>query len=669
MTSGLLMTNIPESMKREKRWVGVVLFQGKKGGTSKVPVNCNGTATGHEISGASVSDPATWSTFEDAWRSLNKSAFVNKRNGVVTHIGFVLGGGWAGVDLDGGEDHGGQDIDEETKSAFMALDTYTEVSLSGCGYHVIGKYHGEKLSPNRHKNIEIYTEGRYFLITGDAITTRVCDITDPLKTLHEKYIARPIAEKSVFTDVRAESRFSREEKNMFLRENIQDLLEHIPADCDRETWIKVGTALKTEGFDFTLFDSWSKRSINKYDAADTKSAWRSLKEGVVSGGYLVRLAKNNGWQYAHQSQSDVSFALEIDNIPHNAVQWASGNSVFNEWKRMYESGALKAVSTGFSALDKTLGGGFLSGLVVVSGAPSEGKSALVMQIAEHIANQQKKNLLVFNFEMSSMQLMARSLSRISYECSTPETVQNAFTAQEVMTLNGNSVDGRKACFDLACKKYVEISGRQFFSSRPSPTIEEMIQECERFIDQTGSVPIVVVDYLQLLNVRNNMADGMKDVTLALKRFAIEYDTIVIAVSSVNRVSQSSGLSMGSSYGSGFIEYSADYLFTLEFTASYVAKQMGENAVKCFRSSVETLKANPFRRMTLTVQKSRYTETGRAIGFLFGAPYSHFKEIDKETQERSLQVYRDVLSKGVIINDDVIFQQSTAIRLGNERRMR
>ncbi|MBK8327001.1 MAG: PriCT-2 domain-containing protein [Moraxellaceae bacterium] len=65
---------------------------------------------------------------------------------------------------------------------------------------------------------------------------------------------------------------------------------------DRDTWLKVGNALKTEfgtsGFD--VFDNWSQTTDN-YDAKAIKSVWRSLTIGKVNIGTVIFLAKQRGF--------------------------------------------------------------------------------------------------------------------------------------------------------------------------------------------------------------------------------------------------------------------------------------------------------------------------------------------------------------------------------------
>ena len=74
-------------------------------------------------------------------------------------------------------------------------------------------------------------------------------------------------------------------------------LAFIPAH-DRETWLAVGTALKTTfGEDgFALFDKWSQTSPDHYHAASQRSQWRSFRPQAYKVGTIFHLARAHGWQ-------------------------------------------------------------------------------------------------------------------------------------------------------------------------------------------------------------------------------------------------------------------------------------------------------------------------------------------------------------------------------------
>lgn len=80
-------------------------------------------------------------------------------------------------------------------------------------------------------------------------------------------------------------------------------LTYIPAD-DRETWINIGNAVKTEYGDdgFAAWDEWSQ-GASSYKAPAAKSVWRSLTPGHVRLGTIIKLASDAGWKRERREMS------------------------------------------------------------------------------------------------------------------------------------------------------------------------------------------------------------------------------------------------------------------------------------------------------------------------------------------------------------------------------
>lgn len=78
---------------------------------------------------------------------------------------------------------------------------------------------------------------------------------------------------------------------------VDDALRRIPSD-DRDTWVRVGMAIKSAGLGFDVFDEWSQSTASdNYSQRDTKSVWHSFKrEGGVTIGTLFAMAKQHGWE-------------------------------------------------------------------------------------------------------------------------------------------------------------------------------------------------------------------------------------------------------------------------------------------------------------------------------------------------------------------------------------
>ncbi|MBU3810939.1 MAG: hypothetical protein H9893_04720 [Candidatus Niameybacter stercoravium] len=164
-------SNVPIELKRMNRWVLYRIFlDAKTGKYTKKPFNAR---TGGM---AQSNNPSTWSDYDTAMS-------------VVMHyagLGFMLGDGIFGVDIDGVEIE-----DPVVNEVITTLGSYAEVSPSGKGIHVICK--GSKpQGACRKGNFECYDKGRFFTMTGKVIKpyTTLRDCTDSIKPLLDKYLKK-----------------------------------------------------------------------------------------------------------------------------------------------------------------------------------------------------------------------------------------------------------------------------------------------------------------------------------------------------------------------------------------------------------------------------------------------------------------------------------------------
>lgn len=162
--------NIPKELQKLKRWV---IYKKE----NKIPLNAK---TGY---GAKSNDESTWATFEDAKRGMR----TYKCDGV----GFMLGSGYFGVDIDKAIGVNDQIIAEFVDT----LKSYTEVSQSGKGIHIICR--GVlPLGARRKGNVEMYDSNRYFALTGELFPSPITGVyydgvveqTEGIKPLWDKYL-------------------------------------------------------------------------------------------------------------------------------------------------------------------------------------------------------------------------------------------------------------------------------------------------------------------------------------------------------------------------------------------------------------------------------------------------------------------------------------------------
>jgi len=163
--------SIPEELRALPQWVA----RGREPG-DKVPVD---PRTGRN---ASVTDPSTWGTYEEATAAVQK----HKLQGV----GFVFTGNdpYVGVDLDKCRDPQTGKVAEWAQEIVQSLASFTEVSPSGTGLHIIVKGCWPP-GANRKGPVEVYSQDRYFTVTGDVVDLRrtIAERTPELENLRLKH--------------------------------------------------------------------------------------------------------------------------------------------------------------------------------------------------------------------------------------------------------------------------------------------------------------------------------------------------------------------------------------------------------------------------------------------------------------------------------------------------
>jgi len=162
---------IPAALRERPRWL-CWREEKRNGKPTKVPY-C--ATTGKH---ADCTDASSWTDFETV---LEASADYDG-------IGFVLGDGWVGVDIDHCRDPKTGKLIDEAQQIVDALDSYTEISPSGTGLHTLAQ---GKLPPGRRKqgDLEMYDSGRYFTVTGNHLPRTpktVEERTNALATLHKQ---------------------------------------------------------------------------------------------------------------------------------------------------------------------------------------------------------------------------------------------------------------------------------------------------------------------------------------------------------------------------------------------------------------------------------------------------------------------------------------------------
>ena len=163
--------NIPQELRKLNNWV-LWRLENRNNKATKIPYQINGNMAKSTVRN-------TWNSFDNVLKAL--TGYKGKYNG----IGFVFTkeDNISGIDIDHCIVNGV--ISEKTQYIIDSCDSYTERSQSGSGIHILVKGYIPKAI---HKDIEVYSEGRYFVITGDRLRG---DTIEPrqniLDSFHERY--------------------------------------------------------------------------------------------------------------------------------------------------------------------------------------------------------------------------------------------------------------------------------------------------------------------------------------------------------------------------------------------------------------------------------------------------------------------------------------------------
>ncbi|MEY2481061.1 MAG: replicative helicase [Verrucomicrobiota bacterium] len=193
-------------------------------------------------------------------------------------------------------------------------------------------------------------------------------------------------------------------------------------------------------------------------------------------------------------------------------------------EKLYENrGGITGISTGFVELDRMTNGLHPSEMIVIAARPSMGKTALAMNIAEHVAINAKLPVAVFSLEMSSQQLVQRLLcsrARVNLQ-----KVREGFLA-----------DRDFPSLTAAASKLAEA--KIFIDDSAGLSILELRAKARRLKAQQD-VQLIIVDYLQLLRSTSRRAQDnrqleISEISAGLKALAKDLKIPVIVVAQLNR---------------------------------------------------------------------------------------------------------------------------------------
>lgn len=292
-----------------------------------------------------------------------------------------------------------------------------------------------------------------------------------------------------------------------------------------------------------------------------------------------------------------------------------------EFEKEYMKKLPRPISTGWTSLDEKLGGGLMPGLYVLGAISSLGKSTFALQLAENIARMKdRRPVLYFSMEMDRRAIAAKSIARGVF-------------------LSGGDVQSRELLFRQSDKKLKELDGligeaRESMGELSSlrvytpmdsarPLTAGCIAETVRSLGG-GSVPVVVVDYLQIIPpepLEREYRDSRMALDRNIQKLRGIENAVVLVISALNRDAYYEPMGMSAFKESGSIEYSADVLMGLEFSEIHDRRPAKKDGLQWL---MEQKQKCP-RLVDISILKQRYGESNVRVPFRYYQNWDFFQQ--------------------------------------------
>ena len=187
--------------------------------------------------------------------------------------------------------------------------------------------------------------------------------------------------------------------------------------------------------------------------------------------------------------------------------------------------SVTGISTGFQELDRFTSGFQPSDLIIIAARPSMGKTALALNIAQHVAIREKKTVAIFSLEMSREQLALRMLSSLA-----------KVPSHKLRTGILSQSDWKKVI--RAANRLSDAS--IFVDDTPSLSVLEIRAKARRLMSEHG-LNLLIIDYLQLMRGRSrteSRQQEISEISRSLKGLAKELNVPVVALSQLSRAVES-----------------------------------------------------------------------------------------------------------------------------------
>lgn len=324
-----------------------------------------------------------------------------------------------------------------------------------------------------------------------------------------------------------------------------------------------------------------------------------------------------------QLAASIAEAERAAGKPDNMADYILGG-MFDEAKKLQEQRYRK---TGFRNLDEQAGA-IYSGLYTIGGISSVGKTSFITQLADQMAAQ-GQHVIFFSMEQSRLEIASKSISRLT-------AIDDARKGKTALQIRLGDYDGFSNV-EQQIANYLNTIGERVsvVEGNFSTTVGRIRRYTADYMEANGVKPVVIVDYLQVLQADVDPATGRRisDKRLAvdynvteLKRMSRELDIPVFVVSSFNRGNYLTPIDFESFKESGGIEYTSDCVWGLQLAAIHddLFKGDEKKEIAKKRERMAQAKDEIPRKIELVCLKNRFGRSRYSCNFRYYPQFDLFE---------------------------------------------
>lgn len=184
---------------------------------------------------------------------------------------------------------------------------------------------------------------------------------------------------------------------------------------------------------------------------------------------------------------------------------------------------INGIETGFRDLDKLTLGFQPGSLNIIAARPAMGKTAFALNIAQNVAQNAEKPVVLFSLEMDAGSLVKRIIG-----------ASGRIRGDDIKT--GDVIKKQAPTYYAAAQKAAACN--MFIDDSGGITMNDISAKCRQLHSKTGGLSLVVIDYLQLIagssNSRESRQQEVSDISRQLKALARSLEVPVIALSQLSR---------------------------------------------------------------------------------------------------------------------------------------